>query len=408
MTDNLPPPLPVASLGHEQHFWRPEADRYMSRSQRMRETGDYYSAIPCRLHDAIFNIPADLSADMEESARALGEFDAYVTAKLGDSNRVLGPISAILLRTESTSSSQIEQLTVGARRLALQEIGEGQGGNAAVVVGNVRAMESALRFSDAINEDNLLNMHAELLTAQHGFEKYAGRYREQLVWVGGSQYGPLRASYVAAQAELIEACMADLFEFLSRDDLPVLMQCAVAHAQFETIHPFVDGNGRTGRALVHAILRNKKLVRNITPPISAGLLTDTGRYFAALGSFRQGDARPIVESFLFAARFASGTGRQLVDDLIAQLDESRRMLQGVRSDASVWNVLPYLVQQPVLNEDFLVRTVGLTRANANRTLNLLTERDVLVETTGGRRNRVWEHKGILAVLDDYASKNRRQ
>ena len=76
--------------------------------------------------------------------------------------------------------------------------------------------------------------------------------------------------------------MADLMLFLQRDDIPVLLQCALAHAQFETIHPFADGNGRTGRALIHAILRNKGLASHIVPPVSAGPLHETDQYFAAL------------------------------------------------------------------------------------------------------------------------------
>lgn len=111
---------------------------------------------------------------------------------------------------------------------------------------------------------------------------YAGAFRSQLVWVGTDSYTPRGASFVGPQPELIDACMADLMLFLQRDDIPVLLQCALAHAQFETIHPFADGNGRTGRALIHAILRNKGLASHIVPPVSAGLLHETDQYFAAL------------------------------------------------------------------------------------------------------------------------------
>jgi Fic family protein len=84
-------------------------------------------------------------------------------------------------------------------------------------------------------------------------------------------YSPLGASHVAPQAELIERSMQDLFAFITPDDMPVIAQCAIACAQFETIHPFADGNGRCGRALVYVILRNKGMAQQTTPPISTGL-----------------------------------------------------------------------------------------------------------------------------------------
>lgn len=137
-------------------------------------------------------------------------------------------------------------------------------------------------------------MHEALLSAQQGWGEYAGTYRTNLVWVGTDGYSPRGAAHVGPQPELIAGAMADLLEFIERDDLPVVAQCAIAHAQFETIHLFADGNGRCGRALVHAILRNKGLSRNTAPPVSAGLLRDTEDYFAALTLFREGDASPIV------------------------------------------------------------------------------------------------------------------
>jgi Fic family protein len=100
---------------------------------------------------------------------------------------------------------------------------------------------------------------------------------------------------------------------VKRHDIPMLVQVAVAHAQFETIHPFRDGNGRTGRARAQSILRNKGLVDSMAVPISAGLIVDVPRYFESLSSFREGDAGPIIRDFSGASRIAATTGRQLVD-----------------------------------------------------------------------------------------------
>lgn len=165
-------------------------------------------------------------------------------------------------------------------------------------------------------------MHTELLTGSDD----AGRLREQLVWVGRSGLSPLGAAHIAPEAEDVPAAMEDLLRFVAREDLPALVHAAIAHAQFETIHPFTDGNGRTGRALVHAMLSGKGLL-STTAPVSAGLLTDLTAYTSALTAFRGDDARPIVEQFARAARYAAVTGTRLVDGLFAQLEEDRGRLR---------------------------------------------------------------------------------
>lgn len=174
-------PLPIPPIEHERHIYRPAFDSFMSRSERRRQTGDYHSAVPAMLAEYKFDIPTDISANMEEAAHALGRFDAYAAVKFGTSGHEISPMASILLRTESTSSSQIENLTVGAKKLALQELGEGGSDNARVVTGNVRAMESALEFAHDLDELHLLAMHHALLAAQEGWSQYAGRYRDGLV-----------------------------------------------------------------------------------------------------------------------------------------------------------------------------------------------------------------------------------
>lgn len=211
----------------------------------------------------------------------------------------------------------------------------------------------------------------------------------QLVWVGTDSYTPCGASFVGPQPELIDACMADLMLFLQRDDIPVLLQCALAHAQFETIHPFADGNGRTGRALIHAILRNKGLASHIVPPVSAGLLHETDQYFAALTAFREGDAAPLVSVFTQACQFAASSGTELITQLEAQLAHTKQLLAGVRRDASVWRVLPHLAAQPIINSRYLQSAVGLTKPQAERALKTLARVGALTARNSAKRNVVW-------------------
>ena len=400
-------PLAVPPLGYDEHIWVVEDSTGVSRAARTAGTGTYLSAVVPPIAEYRPVLPGDLAADVEEAAAALATFDAYARAVFGSDSTMLGPMGSILLRTESASSSQIENLTVGARQLAMAEIDQSSSGNAKVVVANVRAMETALDLADRLDSDAILAMHERLLADQRGWERFAGTYRDGLVWVGTSRVSPRGASHVAPQPDLVPDAMRDLVAFVQRDDLPVLVQAAVAHAHFETIHPFTDGNGRTGRALVHAILRNKGLVTSTTAPVSAGLLRETARYFDALGTYRAGDARPIVERFADAARYAASSGACLVDDLAAQLEESRTKMAGLRPGAGAWKVLPHLVAQPVVNARYLVDALGMNDMGAQRALTALTSAGVLEERTGLRRNRVWQHPGILTVLDEYAEGLRR-
>ena len=397
-----PAPLVVDPVGHEEHSWLAENDGLSSRAQVAAGSGTYASTIPSMI--AAFDpvLPADLAADAEEATAELARFDTYARVALGADSPALGPMTSILLRTESASSSQIENLTVGAKQLALAEITQSNSANAQTVVANVRAMEAALALADRLDERAILAMHEALLSGQRGWEQHAGRFREELVWVGTSSISPRGATHIAPQPEAVAPAITDLVAFMRRDDLPVLVQVAVAHAQFETIHPFADGNGRTGRALVHAMLRAKGITRHTTAPVSAGLLVETEAYFSALTAYRDGDARPIVEQFARAGRYAAASGAGLVDDLAAQMAEARGKLVGLRPQAAAWTVLPHLVAHPVISSSFLTAALGMSAVTAQRALSQLTEAGVLVERTGQKRNRVWQHDGVLGVLDLFA------
>ncbi|KFI64550.1 Fic family protein [Bifidobacterium cuniculi] len=398
----------IPAMGLETHTWIIPEGSGVSRSRRSRGNGPYQSAVPIRLSGLDVDIPGELAAQVEEATKALRAFDDYAMFRLGDQVQTLGPMSAVLMRTEATSSSQIEHLTVDAKNLALEMIHESNSENAAVVVGNVRAMESSLQLAEHLSKENLLAMHRALLSAQRGFEQYAGRLRDEVIWVGTDSHSPRGASFVGPQPELIDASLDDLIAFLQRDDLPALVQCALAHAQFETIHPFVDGNGRTGRALIHAILRNKGITTHMAPPVSAGLLRQTERYFDTLTAFRAGDAAPLVSLFAEVGLFAARSGTALIDDLDDQLMQIRQSLSGVRKDAAVWKVIPHLIAQPILNTRYLQDEVALSKPQAERALRTLAEHGAITARNSAKRNVVWEQRDILDVLDGYAESLRRR
>ncbi|WP_375492628.1 Fic family protein [uncultured Jatrophihabitans sp.] len=153
-------------------------------------------------------------------------------------------------------------------------------------------------------------MHAALLIELH--PDIAGRWRGEQVWIGGTSFGPHQAMFVPPHHENVEPLIDDLVAFMTRTDIPLLAQAAIAHAQFETIHPFPDGNGHTGRALIHSMLRGHGLTQNVTVPVSAGLLTDTNASFDALTAYREGEPSKIVQRLAEASFEATTNGRQLV------------------------------------------------------------------------------------------------
>jgi len=407
ITDPGGPGLPVPPLGHREGTWHVPDDGLASRQTRRRGSGTYQAAVPARLAELRLSIPGEIAADVADAEAALGRLDAHAATTLGSDHAGIGPMSSILLRTESAFSSQIEDLTVGARQLALAELEESSSANARLVIGNVRAMEAALDLASRLDLDAVLAMQAALLSADPTHRREAGRLRIRLVWIGRHGSSPLGAVHVAPEAEDVPAAMEDLLAFIAREDLPILLQAAIAHAQFETIHPFTDGNGRTGRALVHAMVHGKGLVTRTTAPISAGLLTDVEGYTHALTAYRAGDAAPIVEQFARAARYGAVTGRALVDDLAAVLAASRERLAGLRPQASGWSLLPLLVGQPIVNAAYVREVLSTNAVTAQRALAQLSEAGVLTERTGRSRGRVWQHDGILRVLDDYAEQVRR-
>lgn len=395
--------LPVPPLGYEAHYWSAEQDGMTSRARLAKATGEYGSAVPPKISTLEFEISGELGQLIEEGSNSLVRFDHYARTVLGTASPTLGPLSSILLRTESTSSSQIENLTVGARQLALAELNQAGSNNAKVVVANVHAMEAALALAGRLDSKAILTMHKQLLGGQTGWEQHAGMFRDQLVWVGSSGVSPKGATYVAPQPEMVPELINDLCRFMEREDLPALLQMAIAHAQFETIHPFVDGNGRTGRALVHSMLRARGIVESTTAPVSAGLLRHTSRYFEALTTYRLGEAAPIVAEFAEASIYAAASGSVLIDHLARELEIAAEKLKGLRPQSMAWRLIPFMVSFPVMNSELVTKLLETSSTSALRALQQLEDRGILEERSGQHRNRIWQHEGILQTLDIYAA-----
>jgi len=390
--------ITFSAVGYEVLPWVSRIpDDLISRRQAERMPKTYRAAIPALIAQVDVTLPSDLATAAEDAARALSRLDDYAAQVFG--GRAVAPLAAVLLRSESASSSQIENLTVSARQLAVAELGLASSANAELVVGNVAAMMAAIDLADHLDESAILAMHAALLASQP--QANPGMWRDVPVWIGSSGLSPESAVFVPPAAARVPACMADLAAFLARTDLPALVHAAFAHAQFETIHPFIDGNGRTGRALLQAMLRASGVVRQVTVPVSAGLLSDLASYAAALTAFRSGDYAPIVECLADASTKAVVVGRWLVDELAAlvgkRLDDAHP-----RAGSAFENLIYQLAGQPAVTVAFVSETFGVSGAAANHAVNQAVEAGILKATSDKQRNRVWIDSQVIGVLNEFA------
>lgn len=400
---------PEFAVGWETYSWDREPDSAASRRKRLSARGPYSAAVPAKIAGVRITVEADLQAEAEDAIREIARFDAEVSAVAqsrasGEHDKPateLAPLASVLLRTESASSSQIEGVTAGARALAMAELRAKVGPNAQLVSANVKAMQRAVALADDISVDAILTAHQTLLD---GHEYAApGRLRDQQVWVGSSALSPHTASFVPPHHSQVPAALDDLVMFVRRADIPVLVQVAIAHAQFETIHPFNDGNGRTGRTLIHAMLRNSGAARTLTVPVSAGLLADTAGYFQALTDFREGYIESIIRQFINASFRAISNGRELVVDL-DQIYQKWSEHLAARRGSAARRLLPHLLNQPAVDVSYVQVVTGVALSAAQRAVEQLEHAEILTRVGGNQRNRIWIAPDVIDALDCFAGR----
>jgi Fic family protein len=306
---------------------------------------------------------------------------------------------AVLLRSESACSSQIENLTASARQIALSTLGAGTRRNAEMIAANVRAMEAALAI-DGVTPEGVLATHAALMG--RAAPELAGRWRREQVWIGTSGWSPVGAVFVPPKWERVPGLMDDLSRFAARADLPVLVQAALTHAQFETVHPFADGNGRTGRVLIQAVLRARGLAAHATIPVSAGLLSHVDGYLEGLRAYREGDVGPIIRRVAESALEAVAAGRVMQAD-IREVRDRWLAVPAIRRNRTASRLADALFAQPAVNGAFVVETLRVAPSTALNAIGVLEQAGVLVQSKGDKRDRVWEAPQALRVLDSLAA-----
>ena len=385
---------PWPAVEYEELVWLIEEGGDSSRSSAERT---YSSAIVPPIADEIMLIPSETALVSEDVRTAIAAFDLRV----GDT---LAPLEALLVRIEASASSRIENVAAPVPDLLLAETGDERGRSVADVMGNVDATTAAIVLSDDITSETILDIHRALLQSTHPI--LAGRWRHEPVWIGSFSGGPPAATYVPPAARRIPDAIDDLCEFMSRTDMPVFIQAMVMHAQFENIHPFADGNGRVGRALIHALLRRDGLTKSATLPISAGIVSQKHRYIQALTAYRFGDFDAIVELGADATFAALQSANTLYDDVRTMTERWSDQLRGTRSDSMVHRVAHALLAHPVVDVEHMAESIEASpkaTADAARQLQRLGILDPLDDGPDGRPR--WVVDEIIKVLNDFTTRS---
>lgn len=371
-----------------------DEDAYLiPKSRRRKITPTYRAAIPAEIRHARPDISAELAERLADARTRLARFDEHQSSLAFN-------LPSLLLRSESAASSQIENLTSSARNIALAELSSTAPSNALVIAGNIDAMRCALHLEDDLTIDGIRQIHRQLL--KKASLDFAGELRNEQVWIGGTPYSPHGALFIPPVPGRIDACLGDLCIFAETEDIDPLAKAALTHAQFETIHPFIDGNGRTGRTLLHRMLRSDGVLLHATVPISAGLLHDIDDYMSALSSYQQGDPTPIIGQVCGAIDLALVVG-QKTSRAIADLVEDWTTRMRERSGSRIFDLPALLVEQPVVNSNYVASGLGVTRRAATSIISRACEYGILKPLGNAQRGDFYQASELIAVLDEISS-----
>jgi Fic family protein len=392
--------------------WEPDLAAFGPR--RARAGGRYLAFVPDPLGTRRLVLDARVAADVADAERALVTLDAAVDRQPGPHR--LEVLARLLLRAEAVGSSRIEGLVVSPRRLALADLDPElePTSHAREVIANLAALRDALTLADrggAIGMDDLCGLHARLMAGTRDAH-LGGVVRTEQNWIGG--HTPLDAAFVPPPHDRLPALLDDLCAYLSGEEHSPLVQAALVHAQFETLHPFADGNGRTGRALLHLVLRRRGICGRFVPPISLVLATWSRRYVDALMGTRvavaPGSAEDMegwtrwIETLAEATRVACAEASRYEAAVDARVEEWRARLAATatppRSDAAAWALLPWLPASPLLTATSAAALTGRSPRAIDGALAQLVEAGILRQVRGRVRYRVYEATGVFDLVTD--------
>jgi Fic family protein len=243
----------------------------------------------------------------------------------------------------------------------------------------------------------LREVHGVLLRSGRGADKAPGEFRRTQNWIGPGGCTLRTASFVPPPPHVMSSAMSELEKFMNAASAPLLIAAGLAHAQFETIHPFLDGNGRTGRLMIGLFLHERQVLSRPVLYLSTYLKRHQAAYFERLAAVRaDGDWEGWLGFFLDGVH-VSATNAAVTAEAIHRLRELDRVkVVGVRYDIAV---LDQLFSQPLVNANWVERVLGVTTTTANKVLDRFCAANILRETTGNRRNRLYRYDEYVNLFE---------
>lgn len=376
--------------------WVPDLSAPGGRRARQRFT--YRAYIPDQLEPEGLTFSAATVADIADAEVAIA------VASRRQHLVAMETLTRLLLLSESVASSRIEGLECSQRRLAEAAFApEHAGETARQVLANIDAMRQAIDLGAADRDlavGDVKDMHELLMREDHAMGRFAGQFRSQQNWIGGRSDSPRDAAYIPPPPEYVEPLMHDLVAFINRDDLPTVAQAAIVHAQFETIHPFADGNGRVGRCLIHTVLARRRLASRMLVPVSLVLAAYGDHYIQGLVDFREGNIDQWCGTFASAARLAVDGAARFEEELATMITRWRFESEA-RPDSHLWRACEQTAITPVFTVTSLRDELRCSTTAATEVIERLEKIGIVAQVSLGKRNRVYLNRAVLRLLDDF-------
>ncbi|MEV0287790.1 Fic family protein [Kribbella sp. NPDC050820] len=378
---------------------RPWRQRTRGGTAADRRLTEVVAMRPPLIGDRDVRLSPELAAVMEACVIEIAALDHSHGAELG-------VLETLLLRTESVASSKIEHIHASVDDFARALHGIRSNPSATSMVASTAALAALVGSVDDgkdIEVAMILMAHLALMVDDPHEHAYAGRFRDMQNWIGGSDHSPRNAVYVPPPPETVNEYVADLVKFGNRTDLPVLAQAAILHAQFESVHPFTDGNGRIGRALINTVLRRRGATRRVVVPLASALVARRDDYFDVLSAYREGRVEPIIRSFTAASAVAARESR-VSAARIAELPSVWREKVAGRRGSAASRLLDGLIAAPIFSASEAEETIGGATSSVYAGIERLHEAGIIRPLTDRTRNQVWGAADLLDELDDLAAR----
>ena len=344
---------------------------------------------------------ASLLRMLSEATTALGRLDGLAGSLPNPELFV-----ASYVRREAVLSSQIEGTQSSLDDVLAHEVEARTHelpADVAETVNYVRAMRIGLSLLDELPLSGRLirRVHEELMTGVRGQERSPGEFRKTQNWIGPAGCTLETAAFVPPAPDDLPVAVRDFEVFLNSSDDPPLVLAGLAHAQFETIHPFLDGNGRVGRLLITLLLVQRRLLARPLLYLSLFLKQNRSEYYDRLGAIRtHGDWEGWLKFFLTGVAVTANDAVRVAGDLVALTEEHRRVATDQNFGKYGWPLLDLLVEQPLVTIKYASARLGSTPTTVGRLLDQMVSLEIVEEITGQRRNRVYRYSPFLDVLVD--------